>query len=58
MRLLRTVDPVGVDRRAQKRFKRRVYHSKASYVVLCYLCGFVTVVISAGPKLHLAYRRI
>ena len=30
MRLLRTVDPDGVAVRSQKRFRRRIYHSKVS----------------------------
>lgn len=33
MQILRIIDPVGVDLRAKKRFRRRVYHSKASYDV-------------------------
>ena len=33
MQLLRTVDPVGVNLRAKKRFRRRVYHSKASSIL-------------------------
>ena len=55
MKALRVYDHEGVNLRAKKRFKRRVYHSKVGYYSLNRALYYITII---GTQLYMAHRCI